>query len=74
MRKKKSKRKFMQRAVKRPGAFRAKAKRAGMSTHAYAEKERHASGRLGKEARLALTFEKYRPGKKRKHHRRSSSR
>lgn len=40
------------------GKFGAKAKRAGMSTHAYAEKERHAPGTLGKEARLALTFEK----------------
>jgi hypothetical protein len=52
---------FMKNAVKRPGAFRAKAQRAGMSTHAYAEKERGAPGRTGKQARLALTFEKYRP-------------
>ena len=45
-------------AVKHPGAFTASAKRAGMSTHAYAEKEKHAKGTLGKRARLALTFER----------------
>lgn len=36
------------------GQFKAKAKAAGMSTEAYAEKEEHAKGRLGKQARLAL--------------------
>ncbi len=36
------------------GQFSAKAKRAGMSTRAYAEKEQHAKGLLGKQARLAL--------------------
>jgi hypothetical protein len=41
----------------RRGVFSAKAKRAGMSTHAYAEKERKAPGKLGEEARLALRFE-----------------
>jgi hypothetical protein len=45
-------------AIKRPGAFKAKAKAAGMSTHAYAEKEKGASGRTGKQARLALTLSK----------------
>lgn len=38
------------------GQFAAKAKAAGMSTHAYAEKEKHAKGRLGKQARLALVL------------------
>jgi len=47
------------------GAFRRKAKRAGMSTAAYARKERNAPGRLGKQARLAETFAKFRRGKKR---------
>lgn len=47
--------------VKHPGAFRRAAQRAGMSTEAYAEKEKHASGTLGKRARLALTFSKIRP-------------
>ena len=43
------------------GAFRAKAQAAGESTQAYAEKEKHAPGKLGKQARLALTFAKHRP-------------
>lgn len=42
------------------GVFSAKAKAAGMSTHAYAEKEKGAKGKLGKEARVALMFEKAR--------------
>jgi hypothetical protein len=48
---------FIQGAIKHPGAFTAKAKAAGQSTHAYAEQERHAPGKLGDEARLALTLE-----------------
>lgn len=47
-------------AVKRPGAFTAKAEKAGSGVHAYAEKEKGAPGRTGKQARLALTFEKMR--------------
>jgi hypothetical protein len=47
-------------AVKHPGAFRKAAQAHGESTHAYAEKEKSASGKLGKRARLALTFEKMR--------------
>ena len=50
--------KWMQKAVKRPGAFGAKAKRAKMSTAAFARKMRKAPGRLGKQARLALVFER----------------
>lgn len=38
------------------GQFAAKAKAAGMSTHAYAEKEKGAPGKTGKQARLALTL------------------
>lgn len=38
------------------GAFRAAAKRAGMTTKEYADKHRHASGVLGHRARLALTL------------------
>jgi len=38
------------------GQFKAKAKKAGMSTRAYAEKEKGASGKTGKQARLALTL------------------
>lgn len=52
---------FIQGAIKRPGAFSAKAKAAGMSTQAYAEKEKHAPGRLGDEARFDLVLSKVRP-------------
>lgn len=45
-------------AIKHPGAFSAKAKKAGMSTKAYAQKEKGASGSTGKQARLALTLMK----------------
>jgi hypothetical protein len=38
------------------GQFRAKAQAAGMSTRAYANKEAGASGKLGKQARLAKTL------------------
>ena len=38
------------------GVFRAAAQRAGMSTRAYAEKKKHAPGKTGKRARLALAF------------------
>lgn len=52
---------WMKGAVKRPGAFKAKAQAAGMSTQAYASKESGAPGLLGKQARLAQTFAKFRP-------------
>jgi hypothetical protein len=50
------KKKWIKGAIKRPGAFRAKAKAAGMSTRAYAQKMKDAPGRIGKQARLALTL------------------
>jgi hypothetical protein len=49
--------------VKHPGAFRRAAQKAGESTQSYAEKEKGASGTMGKRARLALTFAKMRGGK-----------
>lgn len=49
---------WMAGAVSRPGSFSRKAKRAKMSTHAYARKMQRAPGRLGKQARLALVFER----------------
>ena len=54
---------WMKGAVKpsRKGVFKAKAEAAGMSTGAYAAKEKNAPGKLGKEARLAQTFAKMRP-------------
>jgi hypothetical protein len=45
------------------GSFSGAAKRHGLSTHAYAEKEKHASGKVGKRARLALAFESARSHK-----------
>lgn len=54
---------WMKSAVKRPGAFRAKAKAAGMSTQAYANKVKNdpnASTRTKRQAALARTFAKYR--------------
>jgi hypothetical protein len=46
--------------VKHPGAFRNAAARAGKSTHEFAEEKKHASGKVGRRARLALAFEKMR--------------
>jgi hypothetical protein len=43
-------------AIKHPGAFRKKAKAAGMSTRAYANKMKDAGGTTGRQARLALTL------------------
>ena len=48
--------KWIQKAIKHPGAFGAKAKAAGKSTREYAEEKKGASGTLGKQARLALTL------------------
>lgn len=50
------KKKWIQRAIRHPGALRAAAKRAGKSTHSFAESHKHASGKLGNRARLALTL------------------
>lgn len=43
--------------VKHPGSFSRAAKAHHESTHEYAEKEKHASGKTGRRARLALAFE-----------------
>ena len=49
--------KWIQKAVAGAhGQFAAKAKRAGMSTRAFARKKQHAAGLLGKQARLALVL------------------
>jgi hypothetical protein len=64
--KKRKARNWMAGAVRRPGALRAKAKRAGMSTSAYAKKHAHDPGRTGKQARLAQTFAKFRRGSKKR--------
>ena len=48
--------KFIQRAIKRPGALRSKARKAGESTREYARKHKHSPGRTGRQARFALTL------------------
>ena len=56
--------KWIQKATaKSHGQFAAKAKKAGMSTAAYAKKEAGAGGKLGKQARLAETLSRMRKKK-----------
>lgn len=43
-------------AIKHPGSLTAAAKKAGESTHEYAEQHKHDKGKTGKRARLALTL------------------
>ena len=48
---------WIQKAVsKHPGAFTAKANKAGKSVAAFAQSEKQAPGTVGKEARLAITL------------------
>lgn len=62
----KKKKHWIQKAVPKSheGIFSAKAKAAGESTAEYASEKSGATGKLGKEARLAQTFEKM--GRKKK--------
>jgi hypothetical protein len=53
-----AKKHWIQSAIKHPGAEKAAAKRAGMSTHAYMEAHKNDSGTAGKRARLGLTLSK----------------
>lgn len=53
---------FIQKAIKRPGAFTRKAKAAGKSVSEYAEEKKHAKGVLGQEARFAKTLARIRRG------------
>jgi hypothetical protein len=55
---------WMASAVKRPGALRAKAQRAGVSTMAFARSHDTGGSRTARQARLAETFAKFRPKKK----------
>lgn len=50
-------------AIKKPGAFKAKAEKAGKSTAEFAAEKADAPGKLGKEARLAVTLSKMRKKK-----------
>ena len=62
------KKKWIQGAIKNPGAFKAKAKKAGMSTAAYADKvtgpKSKASATTKRQANLAKTLAKMRSKKK----------
>lgn len=51
---------WIQNAIKKPGVFTAAAKKAGKGVQEYAQEEKHASGKLGRRARLALTLSKIR--------------
>lgn len=55
---------FIKAAIKHPGAERAAAKRAGMSTMAYAKAHAHDSGISGYRSRLAITLSKLRKKKR----------
>jgi len=55
--------KWIKSAIKHPGAFKAAAKRAGKSTMTYARQKQHASGTVGKRARLAITLSRMRKRK-----------
>lgn len=57
---------WIQGAVKHPGSFTRSAKAHGKTVHEYAEEEKHASGKTGLRARLALTFAKMRHKKRSK--------
>ena len=46
------------------GALRRKAQAAGESTMSFAREHAHSPGKTGKQARLALTFAKHRPGRR----------
>ena len=56
--------KFIQKAIKHPGALTKAAKAAGQSTMVYARAHMHDSGTTGKRARLALTLQKLRGKRK----------
>lgn len=49
---------FIQKAIKKPGAFTKSAKAAGESVGEYAQEKKHAGGVTGKRARLAITLRK----------------
>lgn len=56
--------KFIQKAIKRPGALTAKAKKAGMGVQEFARKHSGDKGLTGQQARFDLVLNKVRPKKK----------
>lgn len=47
---------FIKKAIKHPGALTRKAKAAGQSPMAFAQKHKHDKGQTGRQARLAITL------------------
>lgn len=62
--------KWIQGAVKKPGAFTASAKRAGESVGEFAREKAHAPGKVGQRARFALAMKKIAKRRKGRQHRR----
>jgi len=58
MAKKKKGGKFIQSAIKKPGAFTAQAQKAGKSVGEFAREKASAPGKTGQRARLAITLRK----------------
>jgi hypothetical protein len=56
-----AKKKFIQSAIKRPGALTRKAKAAHMSNAKFEQKHKHDKGLAGKEARFAILLKRVRP-------------
>ena len=54
---------WIERAIKRPGTFKAQAQRAGETTAEFASEREGATGKTGKRARLAETLLKMRKEK-----------
>lgn len=52
--------KFIQSAIKHPGALTRKAKKAGEGTQEFAQKHKHDKGQTGRQARFALVLNKVR--------------
>lgn len=50
--------KWIQGAIKHPGSFTKSAQAAGKGVQEYAREKKHAKGKLGRRARLALTLSK----------------
>jgi len=48
------KKKFIQKAIKRPGALTEKAEKAGMSINAFAQAHKHDSGLTGQQSRFYI--------------------
>ena len=61
-----AKKRWISGAIEHPGAFSAKAKAAGKSTEQFAREHSGSPGKLGKQARLALTLMNMSQGKEEK--------